>query len=204
VLVVFLILAACSPGTGSSARPTPSAAAASNSTAGSSPASRPQESPQPTAPVPSPSSRAADPSPCPPVTGRQDFGQLTAIRVGTYDTYDRVVFEFMAGNTSGSGSNYDLRNVASFTEDPSDRPMQVNGVSFLELVFQGASSQGPSGVVTYPGPFELKPGFPTLAEIELRGDFERVLSFIIGLTQHRCPTVRTLSNPLRLVIDLPH
>jgi hypothetical protein len=204
VLIVLLILAACSPSAGPSAGPTPSSPAGSSSSVGASPASQPQEPPRPTVSGPSPSSRAADPSPCPPVTGTENFGQLTDIRVGKYDTYDRVTFEFMPGNTSGSAPNYDLRNVTSFTKDPSDKPMQVAGVSFLQLVFQGASGVDPNGVVTYHGPSELKPGYPVLAEIELRGDFERVLSFIIGLTQHRCPVVRTMSGPLRLVIDLPH
>jgi len=127
-------------------------------------------------------------------------GDLVAIRTARHGTFDRVVFQFAGRNRPG----YSVEYVPRVTQDPSDRPVPLRGSAFMQVVFQGASTMDVQGRKVYTGPATITPGLPTLKQIKLAGDFERVLSFGIGLDHKAGFQVQSLTGPSRVVIDVAH
>jgi hypothetical protein len=123
-------------------------------------------------------------------------GELVAIRTANHGSFDRVVFQF---NGEGHPA-YRVRYVPQVTEDPSDRPVPLQGRAFLLVAFQGASTMDVNGQRVYQGPTTVTPGYPTLKQVKLAGDFERVLSFGIGVDHKTGFRVLPLTN--RIAIDL--
>jgi hypothetical protein len=126
--------------------------------------------------------------------------QITDVRVGRHDGYDRVVFEF--------GNGIPQFTLAEATppllRDPSGLPLSVRGHAFWQLVLQGGTKLSPSGPETYIGKTDFKPGFPKLRELIEGGDFEAVSTWYFGLDTASCARVMTLTDPSRLVIDIQH
>jgi hypothetical protein len=132
-----------------------------------------------------------------------DRAQITDVRVGSHGAgasgFDRITFEF-----EGAGiPEVTLRSgKPPFTKDPSGLPLAVRGTSFLVLVLHGATAFTPEGTVTYSGPTDFTPGFPTLTEFTEAGDFEAVSEWVAGLTGPTCHRLFVLKKPTRLVIDI--
>jgi hypothetical protein len=120
--------------------------------------------------------------------------QLTAVRVAGHeaDGYDRIVFEF-----SGGIPSYDLtrQTSADFVRDPSGQPISLDGSTGLKLVLRDADLA--SGVAG-----DIKPQLASVKEIAQVGNFERVLTYGVGLSSTTCVRVLTLTAPSRLVIDV--
>ena len=127
-------------------------------------------------------------------------GELVAIRTARHATFDRVVFQF---NGKGHPA-YRVEYVPRVTEDASGRPVPLQGRAFLWVVFQGASTMDVNAHRIYTGPTTITPGFPTLKQVKIAGDFERVLSFGIGVDHRTGFRVLPLTNPSRVAIDLAH
>ena len=141
-------------------------------------------------------------SPCTLTSGGDEAeAQLVDVRVGTHDTYDRVTFEF-ASQTQVPA--FTIRSVTTPTYDGSGAPIQLAGDSYAEIVFQHSSAFDLGGNRTYDGPTDFVPGFKVLAEVKEAGDFERVLSWAMGLSDSSCWQVSTLQNPARVVVDFPY
>ena len=118
--------------------------------------------------------------------------QLTGIRSARHDGYDRIVFEF-----SGSAvPSYDLtrQESATFYRDASGQPVTLDGNAGVKLTFRDTDVA--SGV-----PTDAKPALPSVREITQIGNFERVLSYGVGLSSSQCMRVFSLSGP-RLVVDV--
>lgn len=128
---------------------------------------------------------------------------LKAIRTGRHETYDRVVFEF--SRLFGLAT---VRYVPLVHADPSDLIVALRGNAFLEVTVQGAyarwGQQPPVYTDAYTGPDSVTPGYPTLKQVTLSGDFEAVVSFGIGLDRTAGFQVTRLTKPDRLVIDVAH
>lgn len=157
-----------------------------------------------TAPAPPPRVCAAQ-------TGGEDgvYTNLTHIRVGAHNGFDRIVFEFEAPSPDPGGKagipHFEIKSVKPpFSEDPSDRPIDVAGDAFARIVFQGATGYDFDGNATYAGPHRLTPGFGTLAQAVEGGDFEATLTWILGLSRPTCWQIQELHNPDRVVIDFHH
>ena len=120
--------------------------------------------------------------------------QLTAIRAASHesDGYDRIVFDFNGGIPS-----WDLtrQESATFVRDASGQQVTLDGNAGLKLVFPGADLG--SSV-----PADLMPGLKGVREIANVGNFERQLSYGIGLASSQCVRVLELSGPSRLVVDV--
>jgi hypothetical protein len=160
-------------------------------------------------------SAQAEPEPapvvCSPETGGKKgvFMNLTDVRVGAHDGFDRIVFEFSEPKPNPAGNGgipyYEIRQAKPpFTQDPSDMPLDVFGDAFVQIVVQGATGYDFDGNPTYAGPRVLTPGFGTLAQAAQAGDFEATLSWVLGLSRPTCWEVQELHNPDRLVIDFHH
>jgi hypothetical protein len=160
-------------------------------------------------PTPSPTPTAATTA-CPSATGGEaTFVHLTDVRVGTHSGFDRVTFEFAAApDAPPKIPQYEIHLASPpIVEDGSGNPIEVEGNHFAQVIFHGAtgydlSSETPKP--TYTGPRELKPRFTVLTEVQQNGDFEATLSWALGLSRSSCWKVVELSDPLRVVIDLPH
>jgi hypothetical protein len=209
VFAFAISLTACSPGSPTpSPKPSTPVTPSTPATAPASPSVAPTSASPPAA---TPSSASPKPSAACPAKIAGDFGStnnlLTAVRVGTHAGYDRVTFEF--GKASGlpvGGAHYEISKTTDLTKDGSGEPMQVAGTVHYLILFMDASGFDSSGNQgqTFKGPYELKPNFKVLAELEQRGDFEGYLSWIAGLKSSSCPQVSQFTNPFRIAVDFPH
>jgi len=157
--------------------------------------------------------QAAPPAPvvCAPQTGGDKgvFTNLTDVRVGAHDGFDRIVFEFQEPKPNPGGRGgipyYEIRQARPpFTQDGSGLPVDVFGDAFVRLVMQGATGYDFDGNPTYDGPRTLTPGFGTLAQAVQTGDFEATISWALGLSRATCWSAHELHNPDRLVVDFHH
>ncbi len=193
------------------------AAACGTSTGpGASPSASPSRSSSPVSPSASPSSLSpsatpttvagpvwpieprALPAPFPIIRPQMDVAVLQAIRTGRHGTYERAVFDL-----SEPFGDVRVGYVPAVREDPSDRVVALQGRSFLQIVIHDAVARYAGTPITpYRGPDTVLPGFPTLKQVSISGDFEAVLSFGIGLDRTAGFRVMRLSSPDRLVVDV--
>lgn len=124
---------------------------------------------------------------------------LTAIRTGRHDTHDRLVFDF-----SGPYGGVRARYVPIVHADPSDLTVPLRGSAFLEVTIHDAYARWAGQQPSYRGPDSAIPGYPTLQQVTLSGDFENVLSVGVGLDRTAGFQVMRLRSPDRLVIDFAH
>ena len=131
--------------------------------------------------------------------GVSGLANVTDVRVGTAAGYDRLVIQF-----DGPVPAYSVtpQGSSAFLQDASGQTLQLQGSSGVKIVVRGASGTDPNGKRTFTGSQDLKPGYPALKEARQVGDFERVFSWGLGLSQPACLQVSTLSGPDRLVIDV--
>lgn len=202
LLALTVLVAGCGEGNGAeSAGPTPTPAtqppthAATTTTAAETP----------TPPPASASKRCARGS------GGEEgiYTNLVAVRIGTHQGYDRITFEFKAPEPNPGGEagipRYEIRTAKPpHYEDASGLPLEVNGNSFVGIVFHGASGVDFEGRATYKGPKVVRAGFDNLVEAVRSGDFEATLSWILGVRRQTCWQVHELHNPDRVAIDIPH
>ena len=163
-----------------------------------------------TTPPPSPPPPAA-PKRCARESGGEEgiYTNLVAVRIGTHEGYDRITFEFRAPEPNPGGEagipRYEIRTAKPpHYEDASGLPLEVNGNSFVGIVFHGASGVDFEGQATYKGPKVVRAGFDNLVEAVRSGDFEATLSWILGVRRQTCWQVHELHNPDRVAIDIPH
>jgi len=118
--------------------------------------------------------------------------QLSAIRTAPHDGYDRIVFDF-----TGQIPSYDLtrQDSATFVRDASGQPVTLDGGGGLKLIFRDTDLA--SGV-----PSDTTPALASVREIAQIGNFERVVSYGIGISSSQCVRVLELSGPSRLVVDV--
>ena len=126
--------------------------------------------------------------------------QVTDVRVGTHDGYDRVVFEF----DSGLPEAFIEGALPPFYADGSGFEIEVTGSAFLKVTMHGATKLSPEGGVTYGGATNFEPAFHRLLQLLEGGDFEAVSTWYLGLDGGSCFRVLALSDPSRLVIDIEH
>ena len=75
----------------------------------------------------------------------------------------------------------------------------------MKVRFSPAAAHDPfTAERTYLGPLEFTSGLPSIAEAETTGDFEGVLTWVLGLRRAVDFRVFSLENPFRVVIDLAH
>jgi hypothetical protein len=185
VLATAMIIAglACAGGEEGTATPTPS----------------PTASPSPTAtPSPEPFNGGRAPiekegPPVPPVA------VLTDVRTESHEGFDRVVFEFR-DNMPGYRIEYVEPPI---TTDGSDLPVEIEGNGFLKVVLHVAQAHDEAGNPTI-SERDLKPSLSSIAEVEMTGDFEGYVSWVLGLSQKVDFRVSELTGPNRVVVDVAH
>jgi hypothetical protein len=126
--------------------------------------------------------------------GASSAATITSIRIAHHSGYDRLVIGFA---TSNAVPQYEVRRQASstFTRDASGQAVTLEGSAGARVVLR--NSDVANGV-----PSELKPRLPEIREVANIGNFERVVSYGVGLQDQACLRVFQLASPSRLVIDV--
>jgi len=190
ILLVGLVVAACSSPSATTSTAATSSPEATTSPAGSAAASE----------VPVPSDELG-PFTCDlPIHEDATVARanITDVRTGTHDGYDRVVFEFADGLPEASLE----RAEPPFTQDASGEPIDVQGESFLRLILRGGTKQTLEGTSSYDGPTEFETGYPALVHLVEGGDFEAQSTWYFGLAAESCVRAVTLDDEPRIVIDI--
>lgn len=126
---------------------------------------------------------------------------LTGVRVGSHDGYDRVVFEFDE-RVPGHAVEYVERPV---TEDGSGDEVAVGGDGVLQVRLENARSariDGERVEPTYRGARRLTGDGEPVVEVVSVGDFEGVVTWVLGVEGRPPFRVTKLDGPPRLVIDV--
>jgi hypothetical protein len=115
--------------------------------------------------------------------------------------FDRITFEFRDARPG-----YLVEYVAPpIIADASGEEVEIDGDAFLRIRMEPAAGHDPvTGDVTYDGDLELNPELPALVEAERTGDFEGVLTWVLGLAEETDFRVYELQEPYRLVVDVAH
>jgi hypothetical protein len=132
---------------------------------------------------------------------------LTDVRVGAHGCYERVTFEFkpQTGEADGPVAWHAAYEAAPITEDGSGRTVPVKGAAYLVVRFSaaGADLSQEGAPATYTGPASLEAADTTrIRQVRRIGDFEGVLTWVIGIDQQRPFRVMTQDNPARVVLDV--
>ena len=125
---------------------------------------------------------------------------LTRVRVGHHDHFDRVVFTF---ENRVPGYRVE-RTEPPIREDASGEEIEVAGDAFVAVRMSPASSVDLGGDElreTYTGPRRL-PGPGEVVEVVRTGDFEALLTWVLGTRHADGFAVGTLTSPPRLVVDV--
>ena len=213
VAIAIVVAGACAPQTAPPPASTTAAPTAAPTTAAPTTVAQPSPTAAPTAsPSASPAPTGATNTPLPQACPAQSGGdvsaqaQLTAIRTAHQVGFDRVVFEFgPTGAPIGPFGlpPYELTVVTQFIGGGSGRPVPVDGNAFIQVRFRNASTVDPTtGKQTFTQT-DIRPGLPLVREVKLIDDFERVMTWGLGLERLACAKVTELASPVRLVVDLP-
>ena len=130
---------------------------------------------------------------------------LVDVRTEQHEGFDRIVFDFSQGLPG-----YRVEYVAPpILGDASGEPVPIAGSVFLRVRFEPAAAHNPNtGAPTYSGPLEISPSLTSLVEVEETGDFEFVLTWVLGLTEEVDFRVveldATFPLPFRLAVDVGH
>ncbi len=124
---------------------------------------------------------------------------LVDVRTGLQEGFDRIVFEFEEGLPG-----YRIEYVAPpIRGEFSGLPVEITGNAFLRVSFRSAAGFDPfTGEPTYDGPLEIATGLSSLLEAERTGDFEAVLTWVLGLAEEVDFRVLELEDPFRVAIDV--
>ncbi|GGY66156.1 AMIN-like domain-containing (lipo)protein [Marinobacter zhanjiangensis] len=124
---------------------------------------------------------------------------LLAVRTGTHDGFDRIVFEFDE-RVPGYHTEYidqPVRKCGSGKVTP------VAGDGWLEVRIYPANAHTREGQPTVTDR-ERMTGLLVLSELELTCDFEAVVTWVLGVESPNRYRVRELSSPPRLVVEVRH
>ena len=133
----------------------------------------------------------------------QEIALLERVALARHEGYDRVVFQFR-----NVVPGYRVEYVdPPLKEDGSGNRVEVDGDAFVLIRMEQASGfdvATDEGVLVYEGPRRLEgsdAGTSVVRELVRIGDFEAVLSWVVGLSDRVDFRVTTLDGPPRLVVD---
>ena len=136
-------------------------------------------------------------SPKPSATATTGTPILVDIRVGKQTGYDRITFEF-----EGKLPDYRVDFVEKAVEDGSGNVVHVPGRKLLEVRLAPCDAHRQDGSMTAGRARTLN--YPSITAWRMTGDFEAVVHVVVGVIDDNPVKVRTLTNPNRLYIDVPH
>jgi hypothetical protein len=134
-----------------------------------------------------------------PVASAQGHAELTNIRTGKHDNYERIVLDM-----NGLPSNSMSREASEVSNCASGNPVPMAGNEILETMFFGAASYDENFDPTYTGPRNFVPqGLTNVKGIAFTCDFEATMGIAVSYDNpNSWHKVFTLTNPDRVVIDI--
>lgn len=125
---------------------------------------------------------------------------LVSVNTAACDGYDRVVFEFEAQEAPGYFSEYitkPIRQCGSGTVVP------VAGDGWLEIRMTPARAHTEDGQATIESRNRIL-NYPNLLQLVDTCDFERNVTWVLGLGEPESYRVVELADPPRLIVDVKH
>jgi hypothetical protein len=126
----------------------------------------------------------------PKVNSVSSQGNITAVRAGRNDCYDRLVFD-----VNGAAPGWSVQYVGTVFAEGSGLPLPVTGGAKLELVIRSLSDTTRMPSVS---------GFQTFRSVVYGGSFEGQTTVGLGVRARLPFRVFTLSSPSRVVVDVAH
>jgi hypothetical protein len=139
--------------------------------------------------------------------GSANLTFLTSLEVESQKCLDRLVFAFRpdSPNPPAFRVSYQPASTA-LVEDGSGNPISSTGSAYLVVRLEPAATAEASGEsldFTYTGPRRLAPtGTRFVRDVVKSGDFEAVLTWVVGLTEEQPFSVSTSMSPPRVVVDV--
>ncbi|HZB03060.1 MAG TPA: hypothetical protein VE737_01920 [Actinomycetota bacterium] len=133
-----------------------------------------------------------------------NFPDFVEVEVESADGVDAITFRF---EPQPDAPARPPPHFVYFTEklitEGEGRPVHVEGEAFVVVSFQavGHDLSGETPVEVYTGPERFDPGFPTLREAAMLGDFEGQVSWGLGLSDKVC--YRIDAGPDHLTVEFP-
>jgi hypothetical protein len=133
-----------------------------------------------------------------------NFPDFVAVELDSTGGVDRITFEFEPQAEAPDAAPW---HYVSFTDqlitDGEGKPVEVEGEAFLVVSFQavGHDLSGEEPVAVYTGPERFTPGFETLQEVAMLGDFEGQVSWGLGLSRKACYRIDVGQD--HLTVELP-
>jgi hypothetical protein len=127
-----------------------------------------------------------------------------AVELGSGDGVDRITFRFKPQPDAPAKPPW---HFIDFTEElvteGEGRPVEVDGKAFVVVSFQaiGTDLSGEVPEPVYTGDQRFTPGFGTLQEAVMLGDFEAQVSWGLGLSEKAC--YRVDAGPDHLTVEFP-
>ena len=126
------------------------------------------------------------------------LGNVTAIRLGHHDGYDRVVFEFHGKGTPG----WTVQYVPQPLSQGSGQPVPVTGSAFLSVGITGVGYPPDTGIQEVArGPVSVSDTH-VVTEVYFDGTFEGVSQAFIGTTSKQPFRAYLLTGPARVVVEV--
>jgi len=192
VSVLGLLLAACGSSSGKQAEQgAPTTVVAPDATTSTLPFTTTS---LPCQPVPMPNTPVSNPSPSKAVL-------LTAVRERSDGCVDHVIFDFKGKSPDAPG--YTLTyGTPPFVQDGSGAPVPVAGSAFIVVRLSPAYGYDfETGVQTYNGARRIAAtGANHVTEVVETGDFEAVVTWVIGLDTKRPFTVEATGTPAHQLV----
>ena len=133
-----------------------------------------------------------------------NFPDFTAVELDSAGGVDRITFEFEPqANAPDAAPWHYVSFTDQLTTDGEGKPVEVEGEAFLLVSFQaiGHDLSGEEPVEVYTGPERFTPGYGTLREAVMLGDFEGQVSWGLGLSKKAC--YRLDAGADHLTVELP-
>lgn len=134
-------------------------------------------------------------------TGAFDL-EVTNVRVGAHDGFDRVVFEF-----SGEGQpGWYVTSTAEPRQQGSGHLIDYAGSHALNVMINGTPYPFDLGIPEdeWPQPGPVAGAGDVVQGVSFHGIFEATSQYVIGLDDPSAFSVTRLDNPTRVVIDVEH
>jgi hypothetical protein len=136
--------------------------------------------------------------------------QLTDVRTAQFDGYDELTFQYVAPVSGGALHGVPAFTVTAhpstqFTKDASGQTLTLDGAAGLLIVAHNASgwdTLAPTLQQTYTGSLDMHTSLTAIREVAEVGDFERTLSWGVGMSSAACFSVHAMMDPSRLVVDV--
>jgi hypothetical protein len=194
-LALGLVVAGCSSG---SVNPTSTTSPSSTSSSTGASTAEPTGSPTPSS-VPTLANARTTPVVHVPTSSKLSL--LTSTRLASQPGYDRFVLQFN-GPIPGFTVRYVDRPVRA---DPSNQIVSLAGSAALQITLRPAATTDLAAATTapsYAGSRRITGDTNAVQEAVLTGDFENVMTWVLGVDVRRPFVVRTLRSPSRVAVDV--